>query len=441
MSELFTEKRWVGEFFSPNSHETRFSGEINYSPQSGLILSFTIRGLDLPEDTDELHGLLSSGEKCTLSGRSPTHSRGLNAKSGHLMCIGKAKFHFLTIGAHSLFEEKFNGIDFSLTNLQEFFHSNDDKHLIKFSEEPIDSISTPFGKLEINNNATFDSLTKTDITALFYSEDRVALKELGRAFAEVIDKYPNSDFMLKKDIAYTISLNFAQEISISEAYKHLTRISDLFALLIYKPVHPESIRLWKQGTDQKVKAFKIFPNMALDPRTITLLSTQNRPHYSLPITQQTASLNSIVSNWLQKHQSYESIISAIQHENQTRNTPAAHGEFVLYATLFESISHQAKAKANKYEYPLTHHANEKICDGLSTIFKKTSLNETAVAIADLRNEIAHVGRPQKWLETLSLVQIVRVSHYLQLTIIGYALMGIGVSKELVSIYQDCFSPK
>ena len=73
-------------------------------------------------------------------------------------------------------------------------------------------------------------------------------------------------------------------------------------------------------------------------------------------------------------------------------------------------------------------------------FGKSSLDDAAVAIGDIRNEIAHVGRPKHWLATLSLGQLVRISQYLQLTIIGYILTNIGVPANAICTYQDRYSP-
>ncbi|MBP6734926.1 MAG: hypothetical protein KA142_09615 [Chromatiaceae bacterium] len=76
MTELFTAKRWTGEFFLPDSYEKRFFGEIQYSPEEGVILSYTIAGHDVPAATEVLHGVLSSGDKCTLIGRFDPHHAG-----------------------------------------------------------------------------------------------------------------------------------------------------------------------------------------------------------------------------------------------------------------------------------------------------------------------------------------------------------------------------
>ncbi|HFD80295.1 MAG TPA: hypothetical protein ENK05_07905, partial [Gammaproteobacteria bacterium] len=166
MSELFTEKRWTGEFFLPDSYEKRFCGEVNYSPEEGVILSYTITGNDVPPETEVLHGVLSSGDKCTLIGRFSAHHAGTSLRNGLVTHPGKAGFLCLVIGDLLPHDERFADIDFSLTNLQEFFYPSGFKDLVKYSEKPIYSVDTPFGRMEVGNTATFGSLHSDDIASL-----------------------------------------------------------------------------------------------------------------------------------------------------------------------------------------------------------------------------------------------------------------------------------
>lgn len=438
MAELFTEKRWTGEFFLPDSYENRFFGEINFSPEEGVILSYSIIGQDIPPSTELLHGVLSTGDKCTLVGRfSPAHA-GRTYRQGMSTRQGKIGFPFLAIGDFLAQDEQFADIDFSLTNLQEFFFPRGLKDLVKYSEKPIYSVTTPFGKMEVGNTASFGFLD-SDIESRIYSRDPTALNELSQAFKDIKVKYPESFFMIKEDIAYRILLKFTPTLTVRDAFRHIISFSNLFALLTYNPVYPESIILRKPDVDNIPITIQIYPSMMLDSRTIKL-STRKNNHFLMPITQTTAPLDSIVTKWLQAPHAHSPIVSSIQNETGFRNEHTAHGEFVLYATQFESISHIAKQNKKKYEYPLVNFGSQLIRDGLMKTFKKSSLEETAEAIGDLRNEITHVGRPKQWLVKLSLDQLVRISQYLQLTIIGYILTEICVPANTIAKYQNSNSP-
>ena len=438
MTELFTEKRWTGEFFLPDSYETRFWGDVHYTPEAGVILTYTIRGHNVPAEAEELHGVLSSGDKCTLIGKFSPYRSGTTMRNEQVSRLGKAGFLCLAIGDFLTHDERFSNIDFSLTNLQEFFYPKGHKDFVKYSEKPIYSVDTQFGRIEVGNTATFGAL-HSDIASHIYSQDPAALGELVQAFKVVETKYPESYFMLKKEIAYRIFLKFKPELTIQDTYEHITSLSGLFALLIYNPVYPDSIRLTKHNPHEQSISIALYPSMVLDPRT-TELSTRERSHWQMPITQSTVSLDAIISSWLQESQNYLPIISSIQHETGFRDDHAAHGEIVLYATQFESISHIAGQKDKKYEYPIASYGSQKLRQGILKTFGVSLLEDAALAIGDLRNEIAHVGRPKRWLNTLTLGQLVRISQYLHLTIIGYILTKLGVSENLVGTYQDRFSP-
>nr|VFK17793.1 MAG: prevent-host-death family protein [Candidatus Kentron sp. LPFa] len=135
------------------------------------------------------------------------HGRHVAVLTGHTTLHGKAGFWYLAIGDFLAHDERFADIDFSLTNLQEFFYSG--KNSVAYSEKPIYSVKTPFGRMEVGNTATF-SLLYSDITSQIYTEDSAALDELIRAFEEIRAKYPESFFKFKEDIAYRIFLEFSR---------------------------------------------------------------------------------------------------------------------------------------------------------------------------------------------------------------------------------------
>jgi hypothetical protein len=437
MKELLTKKRWAGEFFAPGCYENRFSGEINYSAEDGVFLSYTILGHAVPASTEVLHGVLSTGDRCTLIGQFSPQSAGMTMRNGTVTRPGKNGFLYLAIGDFLAADERIAEIDFSLTNLQEFFYPSGQKDFIKYSEEPLYSASTPFGKMDVRNTATFGSLD-SDIASHIYSADPQALNELSLAFKEIETKFPDSYFMLKKDIAYRIYLSFEPTISIHSAFEYIHSFSNLFALLIYSPVYPESIRFRKPGPNHPT-VNELYPSMILDSRTIAL-SIRDKFHRNMPITQSTVAIDSLISAWLNQPRFHSPIVASIQHETGFRTEHAAHGEIVLYATQFESISHSAQQKDKKYEYPLIANGTPKLKAGLMRAFGQSTLQETAIAIGDLRNEISHVGRPKRWLETLSLRQLVEISQYLQLTLIGHLLTSIGVPRKVVVNYQDKHCP-
>jgi len=301
-------------------------------------------------------------------------------------------------------------------------------------------MSTSFGEMKIGHNASFGSLHK-DIKSQIYCRDPDALNELESAFKEIGVKYPNSSFMLKKDIAYRIHFHFNSGATIRNAYDHISDIANLFALLIYSPMYPDSIHVQKKRGDDHPITLEIFPSRFLNTRTIEL-ATQEKLNFRMPITNASVALDKIAQAWLQAPQNHSTIISGIQNETGFRDEHSVHGEIVLYATQLESISHNdgKKSKYDKYEYPLKHYGCKKIRDGLSTIFGKANLTDIGKAIGDMRDDIAHVNRPRTLLKTLSLKDMVHISQYMELTIVGYIMTTIGVPADAITKYQEEFCP-
>lgn len=438
--ELFSTKQWLGEFFLHDAYDQRFSGKIEYSPENGVLLSYTITGHDVPTESEVIFGVLATGEKCTLVGNfSPKHS-GITLKNGLATRSGKAGFLYLVIGDFLTQDELLFDFNFSLTNLQEFFFYKGYKDIVRYSETPIFSLPTPFGEMRIGHNASFGSLHK-NIKSQIYSRDTDALNELESAFKEIEIKYPNSSFMLKKDIAYRIHFKFKLGATILQAYDHISDIANLFSLLIYSPVYPDSLRVQKKSGGKTTTTLEIYPSMTLNTRTIEL-ATQERFNYRMPITNTSIDLGKIAQTWFQSPRSHSTIISSIQNDTGFSYEHTVHGEIVLYATQLESISHNngMKSKHNKYEYPLDHYGCEKIRDGLGAIFGKAGLTDIGKAVGNMRDEIAHVGKPRTLLAALSLNDMVHISQYLQLTIIGYIMKTIGVPANVIAKYQENFCP-
>ncbi len=435
-TDLFEERKWQGEFFLPDQFEQRFWGEIEYSPEHGVIFTYSIIGSETPPETAIVHGILNTGERCSLIGRFRPVMAGIRLHHGQSTRFGKSGFKLLLIGFFVEENEKFQELSFSLMPMQEFFFPNGRKDLEKYTDTPLVSIDTSYGKLEIGNNAKFAHLYSADITTQIYSPNKKALEELKVAFNHISEKYENAHFMLKHDIAYGITLKINDGAGILDAYNHISDIANLFALLIYSPVYPDSIHIIKKYDELPYQiSIRVYPSMVIDKKTIEICKAE-LSHYNLPIRRSNIDLSSLIDTWLEAPTDYATIITSLQHETGYRTEHSAHGELVLYTTQFEYISHKEGKKDKKYEYPLANYASDKLRNIITKIFNDVGETDIGIGISNLRNEIAHIGRPVNLLLSLSLKELIAISRIMQLTIIGYILENIGISKNLVSSYQD-----
>ena len=444
MDNLFEEKHWLGEFFIKKDYEKRFVGEVNYSPENGVVLSYLIAGNDLPDESNVLHGILASGEKCTLVGKFRPQNSGISFHNGLISHKGKAGFTALLIG--DFFDEKelLYEINFSLTNMQEFFFPKGYKDLVKYSAKPLFIVNTNYGRIEVGNNASFGPLYNDDVSALIYSRNEKALKDLAKSFQTLEKKHPSAHFMLKKDIAYRIYLYLDKGSTIVDVYEHINNIANLFSILIYCPVYPDSICISKRVDNSRDNpkypiSIDVYPSMALNERTRDLC-IKERSNFTMPITNSKIDLASTILEWLRAPKDYSTIVSSIQHETGYRNEHSLHGELILYATQLEAISYASLEKRKKYEYPIDKYGTPKIKDGIIKIFANIGEIYIGRGIGNLRNEITHVGKPKQLLNILSIRDLMNISHRLQMIILGYILERLGLDKSVISEYQNTFTP-
>lgn len=434
MTTLMSEQKWIGEFFLPDDYERRFFGQVAYSPTQGVVLSCRISGHEVPSTTQVLHGVLESGQKCTLIGQFKPNRFGSALQNGMTTRSGKAGFQFLVLGEFLPEDVKISKLDFTFNHLQDFFF-NTVKPNVKYSSKPVYTINTDFGRIEFGHSGTFDGVGLTaSVGTLFYSDDSAALDDLASALENVEEKHPNVCFLLRKEFEFRVCLKFSTALTLIDSCKKIALLGNLFALLLYSPIYPTSINISKRGKDGYPLILPVFPSIMLDARTLELCERELL-HSHLAINSKSISLPDIVSSWIANASKNSTIISSIQYKTGLRNEHSTHGEIVLYATQFESISRAERKSKIKYEYPLQAFAADCIVDGLRALFNTSELAKIGQGISDLRNEIAHVGRPRYWLSRFDLRALLDISQYLQLTIIGHSLISLGVPLAVVHQYQ------
>ena len=439
MEDLFKNKEWIGEFFS-DDYENRFFGKLKYSPEEGLILQYRIAGINTVKESAVLYGIIDNGKKCTLVGNFKPNLSGISFQDGFTSRHGKNGFSYLVMGEFIKKDSIFKEVIFDLIGMQEFFFPKGYKDLVKFVEKPIFKVKAPYGKIEIGNSATFNSLSSKDITSLIFSRNRKALGALKKSFNEIGELYPDSYFMLKKDISYYVRLTFNKAKNVRVLFDHIREMADLFAILTYSPVYPKSINLIANDKKKKPYQLAIYPSMAIGRRTINI-ATREKSHFHMPITKSNIDLPKTIESWMTNSNKFASIISSIQNETGFRDEHAIHGEIVLYATQLESISHSQKIKNNdKYEHPINLYGSSKVIDGLKHIFKQINNESLGKNIGNLRNEIAHIGKPNKLLKSLSLQQKVFIGQYLQVILISFIFSKLGINLEAIEKYQHEFTP-
>jgi hypothetical protein len=444
MSDLFENKEWIGEFFAPDQYANRFSGRLTYTPETGVVLDYTIiglpgKGLSVPKDTDVLFGFLEDGSRCTLVGQFHP-SIGMSLHGGHQVMRGNNVFSLLMVGDFVKRDTLFQGVTFTLMGKQAFFVRDGREDFVPFGTGPLLEVKTAYGRLAVSKSARFGGLR--DITSHIISTNRAAMEEIKTAFRQIKEHHADSHFEIRKgSISHDVTIEFGVESGIAEICKQVFQIANLFALLTCSPVYPDSVRVFGKDQEGNLEILHVYWTMVMEKRTIEL-ATNERFHALMPITYSNIDLSNVLEAWFAISDKYSVIVTGIQHEIGFRNEHSVHGELVLYSTQLESISQPENIKKEKrYQYPIDKYGSEQVKKGLKQIFAKINKKTLGENIGELRNEIAHVGKPKRLLKVLSLQEFANITRYLQITIIAYILTNLGIPRQIIEDYENKLTPR
>jgi len=442
LMDLLKEINWLGTFFAPDSYADRFSGRLEYTPGEGVLLRYLLTNEvrpALPQSKSGegyLHGILDSGERCTLIGPGGGE-RTRHFKGPQHSVSGGMSFGILVLGTHITPDQKFEVATIAYSGMQEFFFPTGSKDEEKFSPDLSDTEPTEFGTASIFTTASFGYLPEDPI-ALFHCSDPDALEALSVAIKDVENRYSDQVLHLKKDIGYALHLNFQPPLELSDIRLKIIELGNLLALLTHKPVLPQTVALAPQTTS--LENAKIYLSLHRDRRTVDMCMKKTS-HHHLPINAKTVKFSKLISKWLEKSEQFRTVAENLQNQTGVTNLHDLHGELVLNVALLESISIVAKrSKQERYQYPIDSFASHWIVELLSKElgFQPSEIGE---AISDIRNEIAHFGRPRILLRKLGLNGLYRVNAAVRLVVLGYVLQSIGVPVSEVREYQYQFLPR
>lgn len=77
---------------------------------------------------------------------------------------------------------------------------------------------------------------------------------------------------------------------------------------------------------------------------------------------------------------------------------------------------------------------------MQKILSNVGESDFGKGIADLRNEIAHVGKPKRLLAALTIRDLGRLTQFMEVTVLGSILTTLGVKKDVIEHYQDISTP-
>lgn len=440
--DLLKESNWLGTFFPPGEYSKRFSGRLEYAPGSGVLLRYLLtddgKTTARPSRKRDryLHGVLDSGARCTLlepgGGERTQQISGAQRSQS-----GTEAFGIMVLGAHVEPSQKFDSATIAYSGMQEFFFPAGLKDWEKFSPDLSDTESTDFGTASVFTVGSFGILPKDPI-ALFHSSDPNALKALAVAIDDVEKRFPDQILQVKKDIGYALHLTFQPSLELRNVRSTISELANLLALLTHNPVLPQRVALARQSAAPE--HVDIYLSLLRDRRTVDMC-LEETSHHQLPINARTVKFPKLIGKWLAKSEQFRTVADSLQNQTSVVNLHDLHGELVLNVALLESISVIAgKAlQRERYQYPVDRYASHWITELLSKELG-VQVSQIGEAVSDVRNEIAHFGRPRKLLSKLGIAGLYRVNAAIQLIVLAYVLRSVGVPLPAVQEYQYKFMP-
>lgn len=434
---LLIEQEWTGTFFPPGHQELSFGGKLIYSPTSGLSLEYARPyGVDLQQTWDYLLGHTSTGVALTLIGKFSGKGNGINIKHGmHYWTSSGHPFLYVIFGHHFDDKTTFGEFSFDISGAEEFFVPAGHKSHVKFSHAPVFTAKVDAGEISAYLAGTFQPIG-TNISEDLYDRNEAALDELQKAYAEIKEKHSDFYPMLRKTLDYWFNFRTEQEIGIIDAYQTCASVANLFSVLFFGPARLSKLAAVAKDRDGHPHVFEIFPAKLSDKGSLEQAS-RKKSYFHLPLNSKDIDIAALIPAWLRNCDRFATIISTLQGSTGLISEHEVLASIVLSVAQLEGMAKEAGKDGNKekFQYGIDHHASDKVRAKLKTLLGG-DVDELGVAISDVRNEIAHMGRPKKYLNTLDFDKRYTASLALEVVVAGYALDQIGVAKYARDKYQD-----
>lgn len=433
----FEDHEYFGEFFhTEETYSSRFAAKIRYSPQKGLRLEFSIADSEAPSNCDHLFGILSNGKTCTLIGPFNFNTGGMNFGRVHTK-FGTHGFNHLVIGDFIRPEEKFYYSRFTFHQMQEFFYPQGHLDSVQYKDGTLISIMGNGWQIDLENRAKVNDVTGT-LANLILTNGESAHNEFCSAFEKVKSNFPAESFFLRKSLEFVFKFSTTQPKTVNEIFIDINKISSLFSILMNRPTFPDEVKVYQSSEPEN--PLIVLSSIRLESRTVEL-AKKSSSYFFMPINSNKIDLSMAISSWFELYDNYRVLSTTFQYETNYRTLHSAYSDVVLFSTNIEAVAQNLRMPTSaKYEGPINKYGSEKLKTAITGIFLRHNNESLGKNISDLRNELAHVGRPKKLIKILDINDYVSVGKILKLVVVSHLLEQLGVSREVIYEYQDKLIP-
>jgi len=433
--DLLTEQEWACTLYPPDMPDLSFVGQLKHSPTTGLTLQFATTLDDrYRADYTHLHGHTSTGIAVTLVGNFSTKRSGYNMRSGSAYQTSSGHpFHYVIFGRHFDNETIFHEFHFDIAGADEFFARTGSIALVPFGKKPLFSASA--GPYEFTGRfvGSFHAMPP-NLSDYIVSDNDDAMNQLQAAYNAILQQHEGFWPMIKKTARFSFSMSADKGVDVITAHKSCHAVADLFSILFFDPARLSRLIAVAKDEEGMPHEFEVFPWRLSEAGSLAR-AAEKRSHLFLPLNNHDVDLGKLLSNWMDASEKFSTTISMIQGSTALISESEILSKIVLNVAQLEGMAHEAKKhKLHKYQHGIDAHSSPPLSQFLKGLLGR-EVSELGEAISDLRNDIAHMGRPRTYLDKMSFRQKYNVCLALEAIVMGYILDQIGASKESITKYQ------
>lgn len=435
---FFNEYNLLGEFFAnQSSNSGRFAGYLKYSPYNSLELHYCISDDGVELKCDRLYGILENGQKCTIIGPFNFNS-GAQHYGKVLVRNGIHSCSYVIFGEFFDNDQLMEYCNFTFSGMQEFIHPRGFISSIAYDEKPMLSVKSKDWLLEVNHKASFSSEGSNLINLVNFHKPE-QLQRFKAIFEKNFDGKDMDGLSLRKSLEfffrYTPSSNSTPNALLNNTFS----ITSIFSILLDRPVFPDEIS-FKSPSDSMV-TYPVLYSLCIERRTLEL-AQENFSHFSLPFTWNKIDMTKLLERWFGLSSEYLTLSTAYQYETGMRTINYAFADIILYATQLEAINNElGKYKGDKYEAPIMKYSSPQLVGFIRSIFSRVNDDGMGINISNLRNELAHVGKPKKLMKNLNINHYINIGLALKLVVTSHLLNKLGLNEDNIFAYQKRLIPK
>lgn len=427
-----TQESWLGEFFAVSCPEQAIPGLVCYSDSQGVTVRFLKRISSPWIQPSIMHGILETGEECTLLG--PVRLPGIGQErynqhyDGTTVVSGVLGYQYFVIGKHIDLNNGIGEVSFAFPDIGSFATGLDE--FMQARETPLAYCEqTIIGKISVWRQDS--GVSMFDIKEAVHSSNSAALERLSSAH-DAIRNELGVYFTRRQSAEYRIILEFPAEVNLHDACVTIQKLADLFSILLYTPVLATGILASKGSLGDR--NLTVYRSLVLDERTLGIIESK-RNAQSIPIVLNAIQFSDIVKKWLEECDSYSPLVSCIQSRTNIKAVHEVYADITLYCAFMDSIKHEANLGKKQYEECIRNFACGSLQQKILAVFELDGIEEAGVAVCEIRADIVHFRGTRKWINKISTDDMCQLSQYLELTVIGYLLERLGISRELIGKYQ------